>query len=150
MFCFSTMMYLDTSEYQTNSRGVYKKIIAVSPEPPVGHPLSQYTQRVHTTKLSTFNENQQQHCFTALKSQVEHCKLMTEDETPELIILLTQLGLMIDTSVTQMLNANTDYQLEIETRPISEILFALLDERGHPSNPERGRPYPFVKYIFLC
>lgn len=107
MFCFSTMMYLDTSEYQTNSRGVYKKIITVSPEPPVGHPLSQYTQRVHTTKLSTFNENQQQHCFTALKSQVEHCKLMTEDETPELIILLTQLGLMIDTSVTQMLNANT-------------------------------------------
>ena len=34
MYCFSTMMYLDTSEYQTNSRGVYKKIITVSPRTP--------------------------------------------------------------------------------------------------------------------
>ena len=33
-----------------------------------------------------------------------------------------------------------DCQLEIETRPISEILFALPDERGHPSNPEVGTP----------
>lgn len=107
MYCFSTMMYLDTSEYQTNSRGVYKKIITISPEPPVDHPLAQHTQRLHTTKLSSFNDNRQQHCFTALKSQVEHCKLMTEDETPELIILLAQLGLTIDTSVTQMLNSNT-------------------------------------------
>ena len=107
MFCFSTIMHLDTTEYQTNSRGVYKRIVSVTPPPPPNHPLSQHTQQIHTTKLSTFNENQQTQCLIALKSQVEHNKLMTEDETPELIILLTQLGLQVDTSITQMLNQNT-------------------------------------------
>ena len=107
MFCFSTIMHLDTTEYQTNSRGVYKRIVSVTPPPPTNHPLSQYTKQIHTTKLSTFNENQQTQCLTALKSQVEHNKLMTEDETPELIILLSQLGLQVDTSITQMLNQNT-------------------------------------------
>ena len=34
-----------------------------------------------------------------------------------------------------------DCQLEIETRLISEILFALPDKRGHPSNPV-GTPLP--------
>ena len=45
--------------------------------------------------------------LNSTKSQVEHNKLMTEDETPELIILLSQLGLQVDTSITQMLNQNT-------------------------------------------
>ena len=107
MFCFSSIMHLDTTEYQTNSRGVYKRIITVTPTPHPNHPLTQYTQRFHTTRLSTFNDNQQTQCLTALISQVEHNKLMTEDETPELIILLTELGLQIDTSITQMLNTNT-------------------------------------------
>jgi len=107
MYCFTTMMYLDNSEYQSNTRGVYKKIITISPEPPSNHPLAPYTRRLHTTKLSTFNDNQRQHCFSAILSQHEPGKLMTEDETPELIILLSELGLQIDTTVTQMLNTNT-------------------------------------------
>ena len=104
MFCISTILYLDNSDYGVSSRGVYKNIVTVSPELPPSHILYSKTTKIHTNKLSTFNEHSTTQCLTAFRSGLNPNKLMTEDEIPELIATP---GLTINTAITEMLNNNS-------------------------------------------
>ena len=109
MFCISTIMHWDTSDYMSTTRGVYKRIVSTNIEPP--GPLKQMSRRLHSTKLTPFKDpfaNSSHHsCFYCLNSLNDSSKLMTQEEIPELIAYMSSNNYKIDTSITQMLNENT-------------------------------------------
>ena len=110
MFCISTIMHLDTTEYSSTARGVYKRIITTNMEP--NGPLKSLTKRIHTTKLTPFKDpynptgSTQHSCIYSIQSLIDPHKLMTQDEVPELMAYLMSNNYTINTTITDMINSN--------------------------------------------
>ena len=110
MFCISTTMHLDTTEYSSTARGVYKRIVTINIEP--NGPLKMLTKKIHATKLTPFKDpynstgSSQHSCIYSLQSLVEPHKLMTQDEVPELLAYLMSNNYTINTTITEMINSN--------------------------------------------
>jgi len=107
MFCISTIMHLDTSEYSSTARGVYKRIVTINIEPK--GPLKNLTRQIRTTTLTPFKDpyNSTQHsCIYSVQSLLDQSKLMTQDEVPELMAYLLSNNYSINTTITDMINSN--------------------------------------------
>ena len=103
-------MHLDTTEYSSTARGVYKRIVTTNIEP--NGPLKTMTKRIHTTKLTPFKDpynptgSPQHSCIYSIQSLIEPHKLMTQDEVPELLAYLMSNGYTINTTITDMINSH--------------------------------------------
>ena len=109
MFCISTIMHLDTTEYSSTARGVYKRIVTTNIEP--NGPLKTMTKKFYN-KIDPFKDpynptgSTQHSCIYSIQSLIEPHKLMTQDEVPELLAYLMSNGYTINTTITDMINSN--------------------------------------------
>ena len=111
MFYIKTMLYLDPSDYNTHTRGVYKKIVTIAPQPPSSHPLYKYTRQIHTTKLSGFKEDFKPMCISAFTSLLNPTNLMTYEEIPDLFIKFAEYNLNIHEPMTNIFSQQKNNEI---------------------------------------
>ena len=116
MFCISTIMHLDTTEYSSTARGVYKRIVTTNIEPngPQNNDEKNSYNKINTIQRSYNPTGSPQHsCIYSIQSLIEPHKVMTQDEVPELAYLMSN-GYTINTTITDMIASNKSYLIQIK------------------------------------